>query len=217
MSRFRDVYLDRRIPSYPIMASPRFSTDIVIVDSGAEAANQKWSQALYKFTIPEAVRTMEVYDAVLSHWMIMGGPAYIFPFRNPMDFASKVLTKPAFAPSITPFDQSIGVGDGAKLTFQIVKNYQRGSYVHARKIYLPVVSSVVVGVNGVQVMSGWSVNRTTGIITFTAPPTAGHAITCGYLYDIVVRFENDDSFDGISRSYGVAGYSDLTFVETVMC
>lgn len=217
MSRFRDIYLDKRIPSYPIIASPRWNTDLITLASGAETANQNWSQPFYNFTIPEAIRSMEIYETVIAHWMVVAGPAYTFPFRNPMDFASVALNIPAQVPNISPNDQVIGTGDGLKMNFQIIKKYQRGGFTHYREIYLPVVNTVRVAFNGVEQFSGFSVNRTTGIITFTVPPSTGTAITCGYLYDENVRFESDDSFDAISRNYGIAGYSDLTFIQVPLC
>lgn len=217
MARFKDIYLDRRIPSYPIVASPRWNTDLITLNSGAESANQNWSQPFYVFTIPEAIRSMEVYETIMAHWMVVGGPAYTFPFKNPMDFASRSLNIPNQTPNITPTDQVIGTGDGNKINYQITKAYQRGSFVHYREIYLPVVSTVRVALNGVEQFSGFTVNRTTGIITFSAPPTSGTVVTCGYLYDENVRFESDDTFDAISRNYGIAGYSDLTLVQVPIC
>lgn len=215
--RFRDEYLPDCLLGYETIASPRFSTDITVVDSGAETANQKWSQALHTFTIPEAVRTMEIYQDVLDHWMVMCGPAYTFPFRNPMDFSSSAIVGPGRAEAVSPTDQIIGAGTGSKLTFQIVKNYERGAYIHQRKIYLPVVASVRVALDGVEQMSGFSVERETGIITFSTPPSLSTQVSCGFIYDCCVRFESDDSFDAIAKAYTVAGVSDIALVETILC
>lgn len=215
--RFRDVYLPECLLSYDVVASPRFATEIVSVDSGAESANQKWSQALHQFSIPEAVRSMDIYKEVLDHWMVMAGPAYTFPFRNPMDFTSTSISGPGIADAITPNDQTIGTGTGARLTFQITKTYQRGAYQHARKIYLPVVSSVRVALNGVEQIGNFSVGRETGIITFNSAPALNAQVTCGFYYDVCVRFEADDSFDAIAKSYSLAGVADLTLVETILC
>ncbi len=217
MSRFRDIYLDRRVPSYPVIASPRWSTDLIITDSGGEAANQRWSQPLHRFMIPQAIRTMEVYESILAHWMVTAGPVYTFPFRNPMDFSSHSLLKPSMVPNVTPTDQVIGVADGSRINFQIIKTYQVGAFAHTRKITLPILNTVRLSVGGAEIFSGFTVDRLTGMITFDDPPSVGNTIACGYLYDVPVRFESDDSFDGIAQSYGIAGYSDLTFVEVPMC
>lgn len=40
-------------------------------------------------------------------------------------------------------------------------------------------------------MSGWSVDATTGSVTFTAAPGAGVPITAGFEFDVPVRFDSD--------------------------
>lgn len=39
--------------------------------------------------------------------------------------------------------------------------------------------------------SGWSVDTTTGLITFTSPPAAGAVLTAGFEFDTPVRFDTD--------------------------
>lgn len=217
MSRFKDVYMPSQIQSYPIYSSPRFSTDLVVVDSGREQANQRWEHPLHRYTIPEAVRTMDGLNALRSHWLIMRGPGHMFPFRDPLDFASAPLENPATIPTISATDQQIGVGNGLQVEFQITKTYTSGAEEYERQIYLPIVSSVLVAVDGTPTGSGWSVDRQTGVITFDAAPDDGDVITCGYLFDVSVRFEADDTFDAIAASYGVGGFADITLLETRIC
>ncbi len=45
--------------------------------------------------------------------------------------------------------------------------------------------------NGVEQMTGWSVDTTTGSVTFNAVPSAGVAITAGFEFDVPVRFDTD--------------------------
>ena len=51
----------------------------------------------------------------------------------------------------------------------------------ARSIAKPVTGSVRVALAGVEQMSGWSVDTTTGLVTFAQAPGAGVAITAGLL------------------------------------
>ena len=44
---------------------------------------------------------------------------------------------------------------------------------------------------GVEQLSGWSVDTTTGVVTFSAAPGAGVAITAGFEFDVPVRFDTD--------------------------
>ncbi len=45
--------------------------------------------------------------------------------------------------------------------------------------------------DGVEQLSGWSVDATTGIVTFTTAPAAGAAITADFELDVPVRFDTD--------------------------
>jgi uncharacterized protein (TIGR02217 family) len=148
-----------------------------------------------------------------------------FPFRDPLDFASRALTRPNQIPAITFSDQVLGTGDGIAVTFQLQKTYTRGAETYTRKVVHPVVSTVIVSIDNTdpttwtppQVPITWTVDRLTGIVTFSAPPAPGQVVRAGYLYDVEVRFESDESFDGLLRDYGVSGFADLVLVEIRPC
>lgn len=222
MTRFVDEYLHDCVPGYPVLASPRWSTSIVAVDSGAEQANQRWAHPLHRYTLPEAVRTMTVFNAIRDHWLVMRGPAHTWPFRDPLDFASVPLLAPNTPPVVTPWDQPLGIGDGVTRTFQMQKEYVRGSQVYTRDITLPVVSSLRIGRDSTssppqEYLSGFAVNRQTGEITFDVAPTDATVLTWGGYFDVLVRFESDDSFDGIVKTFGIGGFADITLIETRSC
>lgn len=223
MSRFIDLYLDDCVPGYPVLASPRFATEIVMVDSGDEQANQRWAHPLHRYVLPEAVRTMEVFNAVRDHWLICAGPARSFPFRDPLDFASVALSAPNTVPTVTPYDQALGVGDGSNRFFQLTKRYTRGGYSYDRTLTHPVTASIRIAEDPdgssppFEYVGGFTVGRETGIVTFDVAPLAGHVLTWGGLFDVPVRFESDDAFDGIVRTFGVGGFADMTLLEIRGC
>jgi uncharacterized protein (TIGR02217 family) len=217
MSRFKDVYLDSHVPGYPCISSPRWSTEIVEVDSGAEQVTQRWATPLHKFTLPEAVRDMSVFNAVRDHWLVMRGPAYTWPWRDPLDFASATLVEPNVPPTLTALDQPLGIGDGVTTQFQIIKRYTRGSQTFDRPIVLPILSSILIASNGVPVTSGFSVSRPGGIVTFDTPPINDRVLTCGFFFDVEVRFEDDKTFDGIVQSFGLGGFADINLSEVRPC
>lgn len=225
MSRFHDVYLDRCVPGYPCMSSPRWSTSITHSDSGAEQANQRWEHPLHRYTLPQAFRDHEIYEAVRDHWLVMRGPLRSFPFRDPLDFASCALTRPNQVPAITFSDQVLGTGDGVTVAFQLQKTYTRGAETYTRKVVHPVVSTVIVSIDNTDpttwvfplIPLTWTVDRLTGVVTFSGPPAPGQVVRAGYLYDVEVRFESDESFDGLLHDYGVSGFADLVLVEIRPC
>lgn len=220
--RFLDIYAPAEMPGFPCFSSPRFSTLITQVDSGAEDANRRWQHPLYRFTLPEAVRDHAVYEALRDHWLIMGGPAQSWPFKDPLDFASQALPAANLAPAVTATDQLLGTGDGIATQFQLVKTYSRSGQSYQRSIHLPRSGTVLVAIDGVDPAAlsppiGWTVSRPGGVITFDAPPPIGQDVTAGYLFDVEVRFENDDAFDGIVQSYQVSGFADVTLIEVRPC
>lgn len=222
MPRFIDEYAPPEMPGYPCISSPRWSTAITQVDSGAEQVNQRWAHPLYRFTLPEAVREMAVFEAVRDQWLAMAGPAHSWPFRDPLDFASVALAIPNREPTVSADDQEIGTGDGAKTRFQLTKTYVRGSQSYERRIHLPVVNSVVVSINGADPETldppiTWTVSRPGGEIEFSSAPSPGQIVRAGYLFDVEVRFEADDSFDGIVRTFGVGGFADIPLIEVRAC
>jgi len=216
-TRFRDVYMPPEIPGYPCMSAPRTSTRIVQVESGAEQANQVWDNALRKFTLPEAIRDPHaIIEALKDQWLVMSGPAFTWPFKDPLDFASAPLLDANVAPAITMFDQLLGTGNAAQVAFPLRKTYVRGAYSKMRPIHLPRVATVLVSVNGAD-PGGWTVSRPGGVVTFGSPPANGHLVKAGFLFDCEVRFENDQAFEGIVKSYHVSGCSDLTLFEMRPC
>lgn len=259
------------MPSHPVHAGPRFRTRIVTVDSGDEQTNPVWEHTLQRYSMPETIRDFETYAAVRAHWYAMDGPAYTWPFRDPLDYSSidHIFDPAGEDPVISATDQLIGIGDGITTEFQIVRNYTSGAYTHSRPLYLPVVATVTVAVDGVQLLvselwnisgsyaagdqvyyegvnyyctvghtagianwpgsgSQWqdfwvigggpfTVSRPGGIITLDEPPAEGAEITCGYLFDVEVRFENDESFVGVFAHPGHGGYATINLVEVRHC
>lgn len=224
---FVDHYLDEWIVGFPCYSSPRFSTEIAASASGAEQRNRNWSHPLRTFRLPEAIRYHEQYEAIQNHWLAMGGPELCWPFTDPLDFASIPLDMPNVTPDISAEDQVIGVGNGVQRAFQLTKKYQAGPASYQRPIYLPQVATVSIAINGLAPddpaladFGGpfiWAVERMGGMVTLDPAPKEGTTITAGFLFDVAVRFEADDSFDGIVQSYQVSGFSDLDLAEVRPC
>ena len=101
---------------------------------------------------------------------------------------------------------------------QLTKTYGVGAYSYVRKIHLPVVSTVVVALDGIPVSpSDYTVTRPGGEIVFDLPPPAGLDVTASFLFDVEVRFESDDAFEGIVRTWQVGGFADINLVEVRPC
>lgn len=221
--RFVDVYPPTEIKGFPCYSVPMFSTTMVEVASGDESANQNWANALHQFRLPQAVRCHETFEALRNHWYCVGGPARLWPFRDPLDFASVPLAQANVEPTISAADQAIGEGDGATTEWQLIKTYSSGPLSYVREIQLPIVSTVVVLIGGllpavaVGGPYGISAEREGGVVTITPAVQDGLAITAGFLFDVPVRFEQDSTLEGIVRDIQVSGFSDLTLIERRLC
>lgn len=220
---FQDIYLDDLIIGFPCYSSPRFSTNVAAAFNGDEVRNRNWSHPLRRFKLPEAVRYHAQYEALQDHWLVMGGPESSWPFTDPLDFASVPLELPNVVPETSPTDQIIGVGNGSQRVFQLTKTYERQGATYTRPIFLPHVASVMVALDGGDPATApggpytWEVSRPGGEITFDVAPRTGLTVSAGFLFDVAVRFERDDSFDGIVQSYQVSGFADLDLLELRPC
>ena len=81
--------------------------------------------------------------------------------------------------------------DSEVASFALLKRYTSGAQSWTRVIAKPVTGAVRLALNGVEQMTGWSVDTATGSVTFTTAPGAGVAITAGFEFDVPVRFDTD--------------------------
>ena len=83
------------------------------------------------------------------------------------------------------------MGDGATTAFQLVKLYASGTQSWTRTITKPVAGSVRIAFGGLEQPSGWTVDATTGAVTFNDAPASGIVVTAGFEFDVPVRFDSD--------------------------
>jgi uncharacterized protein (TIGR02217 family) len=222
MTGFVDVYAPAcmRVLEKPVVAAPRWDTLIQVTKGGNERRNQNWEHPLWSFSLPEAAREQAHFEDILAFWLGLGGPFKSFPWRNPLDFASKGLPRPNTAPTVTLSDQSLGTGDGITTEFQLYKLYTYGGLTYRRLVHLPITSTLLIADNGVLLSGsplGYSVSRPGGVVTFDTAPTVGHALTWGGLFDVEVRFSDDAAFQGVVRGRRVAGFSSVNLEEVRPC
>jgi TIGR02217 family protein len=170
--------------------------DIVALASGLEARNTPWAHGRRRYDIGGAVRTLDDLHALIAFFEARRGRLHGFRFRDPFDWKS---CAPSHA--ITPTDQPIGVGDGETLQFQLVKAY--GDY--ARTVAKPIAGSVRVSIDGAET-TAFTLDATSGRITFDAAPAEGAVIAAGFLFETPVRFDSDRldlSLDGFGAGRAI--------------
>ncbi len=163
---------------------PVRKTEIVTLGSGHEERNAVWAGSRRRFEVGSGVRTLDDLHAVIAFFEARAGRLYGFRFRDFADFKSC-----APGASLSPLDQPIGTGDGVATQFQLAKTYASGAGSWTRVITKPVAGTVRVAVAGSEVLSGFSVNAATGVVTFASAPSG--AVTAGFEFDCPVRFDSD--------------------------
>ena len=164
--------------------TPGFSTAVTSSMGGWEQRNADWAQGRLSFDAGPGVRSEADIGALIAFFRARRGMAKAFRFRDPNDCSSAGMTGTPGA-----FDQVLGVGDGVRTRFDLVKIYGAGADAERRAISRPVVVSVRVGVDGVELADGWSLDG--GTVVFAEAPEDGVAVTAGFLFDVPVRFASD--------------------------
>ena len=162
--------------------SPGFSTNIVTSASGYEFRNANWAQARLRFDAGPGVRSDRELETLITFFRARRGPAVGFRFRDSYDFSSNQMSSAS-----TATDQLIGFGDGARVEFPLIKTYGTGE---ERRITRPIAGTLRVAVEGVEAVSGWTL-QSLGVLQFDDPPAPGVAITAGFEFDVPVRFAED--------------------------
>lgn len=207
MTAFHEVQFPTDI-SQGSSGGPVRLTDIVTLRSGFEQRNSIWANSQHQFDAALGLRDMSDIYLVKAFFEARQGRLYGFRWKDWSDFNS---TDPSIAPAST--DQLIGTGTGSLHTFQIQKKYSDTANSYTRIIKKPVSGTVLVSLNGTLQTTGYSVDYTTGIVTFVTAPTTGVLVKAGFEFDVPVRF-NDDSLATIGvQNLNVAQITSLKIIE----
>jgi uncharacterized protein (TIGR02217 family) len=150
---------------------------VVVTGAGHEQRNVDWAEARGRWDVASGLKNQAQLDELIAFFRARKGKAYGFRFKDWTDYKAT--------------GQLIGTGDGAQPQFQLVKRYPSGSAIEVRTITKPVAGTVRVFLDSVEQLPGWSVDVTTGVVTFTTAPAAGVAITADFELDVPVRFDTD--------------------------
>lgn len=190
-----------------------FRTVIAETYGGDEYRNAAWRYARGEWDIPDAWR---LQDANLGPGLSSYGWAAL---RNL--FANTFGPQTGFRVKVWDDFQddsggvlgTTGLAVAATLTYQMFKNYGSGSYQH--KILKPVASTIKIYDNAVlkTVTTDYTIDATTGIVTFVSQPTVGHALTWTGEFDTPCRFGGDVPQNGMDSAGTHYSWTGLKLVE----
>jgi len=195
-------FLETQFPtdiSYGATGGPTYSTDVVTMFSGHEQRNSNWKNARAKYNIASGVKTEAQWQALISFFRTRKGKAIGFRFKDWSDYSAT--------------HQQLGIGDGIKTEFQLVKTYTSGSVVVTREIKKPIIDTVKIHTtNNLRGTASYAIDHTTGIVTFNEAPKSGVIITADFEFDVPVRFDTDElqlSMDG----FNTGSWNSIALVE----
>lgn len=200
--------------SYGSRGGPGFSTSVVELSGGTEQRIARWNGARRRYNARIGIRGQEDVSDLLEFYIARRGAENGFRWKDWTDYTTA--SDHRSAPDDE--DEQIGTGDGSTTTFQLVKTYTSGGVTRTRNLTKPVSGTTVVALDGVAQASGWTVDTTTGIVTFSTAPGTDVVITAGCEFDVPVRFgeELDEAALQVQQDdYAAETLPDIPVVEIV--
>jgi hypothetical protein len=106
----------------------------------------------------------------------------------------------------------LGVGDGAKIFWQLQKTYSSG---HVRKIEKPILGTVLISKNDVLLtQDDWHCDHSIGIVSLEDPPAGGVTVKAGFQFEVPVRFDTD-KLDIVHEAYLLHNVPSIPLIELV--
>jgi len=174
--------------SFGSVGGPERRTDVVTLANGFEERNTPWAHSRRRYDAGVGMRSLDDLEQMVAFFEARQGQLFGFRWKDWGDYKScRANGQVAYR------DQAIAFGDGVTAAFQLVKNYRSGDQTYARPIKKPVKGTVRIGVEADEMQEAidYTVDWTTGIVTFSHPPDIDREITAGFEFDVPVRFDTD--------------------------
>ena len=184
--------------AYGATGGPAYATAVVEAGGGFEKRNVNWASARGKWNVASGLKNRSQLSALIAFFRARKGKAYGFRFKDWTDYQATA--------------ETIGTGDGAATAFQLVKAYTSGGVTETREINKPVAGSVKVYKDAVEQLSGWTLDPTTGIVTFGVAPATDVVITADFEFDVPCRFDTDAMAVNL-QFYNLGDWGDIPVVE----
>ena len=183
--------------SYGTVYGESFKTEVKVMRNKSESRNIQWSESQGIYTLVFDALLEEDRAKVMKVFRTCRGMGIGFRLKNLVDYRAK--------------NDTLGVMTDNTQSFQLKITSSSGVYTTEKTIRKPVVGSVKVFADGVEVAA--LIDYTKGIITVNA--AIGSTISWSGEYDIPVRFDNDDIHWSVAAKTGdrfVMG-TDVDLVE----
>lgn len=167
------IYYDLIFPrciAYGSTGSPRYVTEKVEVDSGAEQRNQRRVYPRHEYKIEmENVPANEIAE-IMNLWHVCAGDHIGFLFLDPMDHTSANTDDSLSGTDVAMTDQLVAVAVGTQSDYPLYKYYSAGGHDMRRRIRYPDPETLVVAVDGYEITS-WLYSYDDCLLRFQTPVT----------------------------------------------
>jgi uncharacterized protein (TIGR02217 family) len=174
--------------SFGSVGGPERRTEIVTLVNGFEERNTPWAHSRRRYDAGMGLRSLDDVETLIAFFEARCGQLHGFRWKDWADYRSAPASR-----EVSALDQEIAAGDGLTATFPLIKTYRSGEQTYVRPIAKPVRGSVRIALAGDPLVEtvDWTVDETTGLVTFAHPPDLGARITAGFEFDVPVRFDTD--------------------------
>ena len=180
----------------PIRKTFEWKTDVVEYDSGINQRNKVWDAPRRHWFINWNVMRDEYQLKVIEVLNRAKGRYDTVFLRDRWDYTAT----------------STFAGDGTTKTFQLYKTYYPGTEQWSEDKKSIKSGTTAVTLDGVPQPSGWSVNCSTGILTFDAAPGNGIAIVATFEFYFKAIF-TEDSFNQVKAYPDIWEFAIIELVE----
>ncbi len=195
--------------SFGSMGGPERRVSVVTLANGFEERNTPWVHSRRRYDAGLGMRSLDDIETLIAFFEARQGQLYGFRWKDWSDYKSGRASE-----DVAPWDQTIGVGDGATRVFRLRKVYASGAQSYERPIRKPVAGSVTVGVGSEEQVEGvdFVTDPTSGEIVFTAAPPEGVTVTAGFEFDVPVPFDTDRIMTSVA-SFQAGDVPNVPIVE----
>lgn len=181
--------------SFGALGGPQRRVDVVTLANGYEERNTPWAHSRRVYDAGLGLRSLDDVEAVIAFYEARYGQMFGFRWKDWSDYKSAIPSA-----EIDRGDQQIALGDGVTTQFQLVKTYRSGGHTYARPITKPVAGSVIVAVeqDDKKESVDYTIDDSTGLITFFDAPDPDTRVFAGYEFDVPVRFDSDSLLTNIA-------------------
>ena len=204
-------FVEDRFPldiAWGAVGGPEWFTVVATTAAGFENRNINWENARGRWSVAHELKNHEQLDALIAFFRAVRGKAVGFRFRDWTDYSTDMPNTVGSDAQLADVDGLPPQGSMTPVTFaasttlgytdfQLYKPYQLAvsGELYWRPIRKPVSGALRIYLDAVLQVEGggddFTVDYTTGIVTFNAPVLQGQVLTWDGLFDVPVRFDAD--------------------------